>query len=226
MRQGWMAVICVVGLAAAGTIPAARAEGVSVGIHAGYADLDGELFEGAGDLEGTPFGGIHLVIPVARNLRLALSGEARSKDLTFDEAGADQALHGEAEWTDQTLRAALRLRLLPFGSGTGGVYLGGGVGVQIQEIEVKVVTRPATLAGVAVARAGVDGPRRADDPGGDFVEDLEKEETNLSVHALAGVALPLHPVPVSIFAEVRFEEIGGDGTPRSLSAYGGLSLDL
>ncbi len=196
-------------LAGTGWGAAVRAAGVSLGVHAGYASLDGEIFEGAEELEGTRFAGIHLYLPIAKNLRLALSGEGRSEELTFDEAGAEEALSGKAKWTDQTLRASLHLRLVPIGSGSTGIYVGGGGGMQIQEIEIHVETHP-----------------KAEDASDPFIDEIEEETTNVSYHALAGISLPLSPAPLSIFAEVRFEEIDGDWTPRSTSAYGGLTLDL
>lgn len=214
---------------------AVRAEGVSLGVHAGYASLDGEIFEGAEELEGTRFAGIHLYLPIAKNLRLALSGEGRSEELTFDRAGAEEALSGQAKWTDQTLRASLHLRLVPIGSGPTGIYVGGGGGMQIQEIEIHVETHPkrasapGRAAGAlrsAVARRVAGSGVLSGEPSDPFIDEIEKETTNVSYHALAGISLPLSPAPLSIFAEIRFEEINGDWTPRSTSAYGGLTLDL
>jgi len=220
----WAAALAAAAGLALFPLSSAAAEGVAFGLHGGYSDPSGNIFRGSGDLSGTPFLGLHVVFPVAPILSLAVLGEARTQDLSFEDAGVDGVdglFRGSAEWTDQALYVSARLRVVPFGVGPAGIHIGGGAGVHLQQLELKGVV-PALRA----APPGRALPVEPQGTPGDFIGALEEERTEVSYHAIAGLSVGMGPLPVTVFGEARFEEIDGRYSPRSYSAYAGVSIEL
>ena len=61
---------------------------------------------------------------------------------------------------------------------------------------------------------------------GDFITRTEKERTTYSWHVLGGISVSLPVLPLSIFAEGRFEDVGGTFSPKVGSVYGGLNVEF
>jgi hypothetical protein len=172
--------------------------GIAFGLRAGYADVDGDAFVGSGKIGGTPLLGLQAIIPIVPLISLVVAGEQRTKRFDFANASiGDLTLSGRAKWTDQALYAAARARL----PGVIGLYGGAGVGMHRQQ---------TNLSGV---------------PRNDFINQLEKEATDLSWHAFAGLECSVPAVPVAIFGEGRIDDIQGSA-PHSLAAYAGFNLKL
>ena len=60
----------------------------------------------------------------------------------------------------------------------------------------------------------------------DYINRVEKDRSDFAWHLLAGTSLGVPALPVSIFAEVRFEDVNGESSPRVYSAYGGINLAI
>jgi hypothetical protein len=202
--------------------------GVAFGVRGGYADVDGNAFVGSGKIGGTPLIGLQAILPVVPLISLVVAGEQRTKsfDFTSPTIGTLRA-EGRAKWTDRTLYAAARVRV----PGVVGLYGGAGLGMHMRKTDLSGVVR-TTGAGKtdapASAGAGESRVTRAAIAGGsldDFLSRAEKEATDLSWHAFAGMEFSIPVVPVAVFAEGRVDDIQGSD-PRSLAAYVGVNLKL
>jgi hypothetical protein len=208
--------------------PTPARAGVAFGLRGGYADVDGKAFLGSGKIGGTPLVGLQAILPIVPLVSLVIAGEQRTRSFDFGNAAiGDLRLRGRAKWTDQALYAAARVRV----PGAVGLYGGAGAGMHRQKTDLSGVVE---LAGVPKAgtrpSARVVGPRRvgsaaAGNPLDDFVNRAEKEATDLSWHAFAGLEFSTPALPVAIFAEGRIDDIQGSD-PRSLAAYAGFNLKL
>jgi len=193
--------------------------GLQLGARAGYADLQGDVFRGSGDLSGTGLFGIQAIFSALPRVNLCLAGEAKNDKLTFSGAGdLSEQFNGKAEWRDLGLYASLHLHLIPIGVGPLGLYAGGGGGVHFTEMTLSDVTSstPKSAAGPLGAAGPVD----------DFIKQVEEKKSDFAWHLLAGTSFSLPVLPLAVFAEVRFEDVTGDFTPRGYSAYAGLNLSL
>ncbi len=183
--------------------------GTEVGFRVGYSDMKGGIFKGSGDVGGVALLGLQAVIPILPRMTLSVAGERRSETIRFEDVGdAGDLFHGEAEWSDLALFAALRLRILPLIAGPFGVYAGAGLGGRFTETSIKPMMDEIT-----------DGIR-------DFVRRNEEDRSAFSWHGLVGASLKLPILPVTAFAESRFEKAEDSYTPRAFSVYGGVNLSL
>lgn len=211
--------------------------GAAFGFRAGYSDVDGDVFRGSGKLDGVTFFGLQAAFPLAPQAAIVLAGEAKNDELSFDRAGVeDTFVQGTGEWSDLSLHASLRLNLIPIG--ISGLYGGVGGGVHFSKVEIdegSVVVVPGALrrAGPGVGARGLGahggpGPARGrqGDPVDDFLRRAEDEQTDLSWHVLGGLSLGLPILPLSVFGEVRWEEIQGDFSRQGYLAYAGVNLEL
>jgi hypothetical protein len=208
--------------------PTPARAGVAFGLRAGYAAVDRDALLGSGKTLGTPFVGLQAIIPIVPLISLVVAGEQRTKSFDFGNAAiGDLHVGGRAKWTDQALYAAARVRV----PGVIGLYGGAGVGMHRQKTDLSGVVE---VAGVPKAdtqpSARVGGPRRtgsatAGNPLDDFINRAEKEATDLSWHAFAGLEFSIPVLPVAIFAEGRIDDIQGSA-PRSLAVYAGFNLKL
>lgn len=200
-----IAALAVLAVVAAGAAQA----GTEVGFRAGWSDMQGSVFRGSGDVGGVGLFGIQAAFPILPRVSLSLAGERRSESITFEDAGEPGAFfNGDAEWSDLALYAALRLRILPVVAGPFGLYIGAGLGGRFTETSIKPAVEEIT------------------DEIRDFLRRNEEDRSAISWHGLAGISLRLPILPLSAFAETRFEDVGGDYTPKGYSVYGGLNLTL
>jgi hypothetical protein len=195
--------------------------GTAFGVHAGYSDVNGDAFTGSGRIGGTPLFGLQAIFPVAPTVSFEVMGESCNETLTFDQAGFEGALlQGKGKWNDLSLHASLRLRVIPLGIGPAGLYVGAGAGVHFSKVDLNggtIAITPA-LARNPVAPAG--------DPVGDFIHQAQKEQTNVSYHALAGLSVGIPILPLSVFGEARYEDMRGNFPRQSYLVYAGANLEL
>jgi hypothetical protein len=201
---------------------------VSFGIRGGYSDIDEAAFAGSDKIGATPLLGMQILLPIVPLVSLVIAAEQRERSLDFGGVAVGELqLQGHANWSDQTLFAAARLR----SPGTIGLYGGGGIGLHRQKAELShVVQMEPGPSGATPAESARESRCRvksaqAEDPLSAFLDTAQKESDDLSWHAFAGLDLQLPMAPVSLFAEGRIDDIEGR-VPHSLAAYGGLNLRL
>lgn len=218
--------LLVIALGSMGSTPAAA--GVAFGVRGGYANVDGDAFVGSGKIGGTPLVGLQAILPLVPLVSLVVAGEQRTKSLDFANATfGDIHARGRAKWTDQALFAAARIRA----PGVTGVYGGAGVGMHRQKADLSGVVELTVVPKADLERVGrVGGARRsgaasAGSPLDDAISRAEKEATDLSWHAFAGVEFGIPVVPIAAFAEGRIDDIQGSA-PHSIAAYAGINLKL
>ncbi len=181
--------------------------GTEVGFRAGYSDMKGGIFRGSGDVGGVALLGLQAVIPILPRVTLCVAGESRSETIRFEDVGeAGELFDGKAEWSDLSLFASVRLRLLPVIAGPFGVYAGAGLGGRFAETSIKPLVDEVT------------------EEIRDFVGRSGEDRSAFSWHGLVGASFKLPILPVSAFAESRFEKAEDSYTPRAFSVYGGLNL--
>ncbi len=208
--------------------PTPACAGVAFGLRGGYANVDGNAFVGSGKIGGTPLIGLQAIIPIVPLISLVVAGEQRTKsfDFTTPTIGALHA-DGRAKWTDRALYAAARVRV----PGLVGLYGGAGVGMHMLKTDLSGVVQTAGVrkadapSSAGVGRSRLTGAATAGGPLDDFLSRAEKEATDLSWHAFAGLEFSIPVVPVAVFAEGRIDDIQGSA-PRSLAAYVGVNLKL
>jgi hypothetical protein len=211
------------------------ASGAAFGFRVGYADVTGSVFPGSGDLDGVKFFGLQAAFPLMPTAAVVIAGEARNDKLSFNRAGAENVfVHGSGKWSDLSLHGSLRLRLIPLGLAS--LYGGAGGGVHFSKVNIddgSVAVVPGSGAAALQSRAALArgaAPNRVlslqQDPIHDFIDRAEKEQTDLSWHILGGLNFPLPVIPLSLFAEARYEEITGDFKHTGYLAYAGVNLEL
>ncbi len=209
-----------------GVRPAVSAAGVSIGARAGWSHANGSTFTGAQRLNGVDLFGAQAILKIVPIVSLQIAGEGRNRSFDFQNSPiGGTLLAGRAKWTDLALFATARIRIVPLTLGPLGTYAGVGLGAHFAQTKInsaQIVTSPAALAaGDAFVPASTQS-----DPVTDFIKEQQKKHNNLAWHALAGVNLGLPVLPLSLFAEGRFEQVAGRFTPDSFALLGGVNVDF
>lgn len=189
--------------------------GTEVGIRYGRADLRGNrLFPGSGDLGATPLIGLQVELDVLPIIRLELAGEAYDEDFRFEDGRfGDVITEGTGNFKDTALLATGKLGLPLTLLGPGSLY--GGLGLSAHFIDVKV---DATESNGLL----MDGEKDLEDA----IKEVAGERTEVEWHAVIGIRTGIPILPLSAFAEVRYQDVLDGGTPDLGSAYLGLNFRI
>jgi hypothetical protein len=187
-----------------------------IGLRYGKADLRGaRLFPGSGDLGGTDLIGIQLVLDLLPLVDVEIAGEAYEEDFRFEQGRFEDILaHGTGTFKDTAILATAKLGLPVTLLVPGKLYVG--LGLSAHFVDVDVTATPVDTLGKARSPGSLE----------DAMRDVVGERTEVEWHGVLGAKFSIPVLPLSAFAEVRYQDVLDDRTPDLGSAYVGVNLRL
>lgn len=201
MRQ----VIWIGGIGAALLLAGGPALGAAeLGIRAGWLDARGEVFQGSGEIGGGGVYGLTLALGLVPRIDVEFAYERYRQEFSFERGVFQQTFfEGEGEYQDQAYLLTGKLRF-PVLAGPFDLYAGGGA--SLHQIELDLESEEGGIEEVLEALGG------------------DREEW--AWHVVAGAGLRVPGLPLRLYAEARFNDVGDKETPNTASVYGGLNLYL
>jgi hypothetical protein len=187
----------------AACVPPAGAGLLSVGGRAGYADYEGDVLYGSGDVGADLVIGAQVQVSIAPRIAIEAAAEYFASSFDYSVSYAGETLSREVDFRDLALYATAKLTLVSLSVVPVHFYAGGGPNLHLLTTDI-----------VRQSFEGAELP----------AEDNLDNASRAGYHVVAGADIGGLLAPLHVFVEARYAKLGSDPKIASRSAFAGFRL--